>query len=96
MRFSTNSIQGKPIRERVLMDPKQHRDKIYRTKRPTEVSWYLPHLEKSLELIAEVAPRRDTSIIDVGAGESTLVDDLLGLALLGPPRTGRSNAPRAG
>jgi len=75
----TNSVQGKPIRERLIMDPKQHWDKIYRTKRPTEVSWYLPHLEKSLELIAEAAPRRDASIIDVGAGESTLVDDLLAL-----------------
>jgi len=96
MRSSTNSIPRKPIRERVLMDPKQHWVKIYRTKRPTEVSWYLPQLEKSLELIAEAAPPRNASIIAVDAGESTLVDDRLGLALLRPTSTSRSNASRAG
>ena len=41
------------------------------------VSWYRPHLETSLELIERVAAGRSASIIDVGGGESTLVDDLL-------------------
>ena len=59
------------------MDPKAHWEKIYRTKRPNEVSWYRPHLEVSLQLIDEAAPNRDAQIIDVGGGESTLVDDLL-------------------
>jgi len=59
------------------MDPKSHWDKVYRTKRPDQVSWYRPHLDVSLELIAEAAPGRDARIIDVGGGESTLVDDLL-------------------
>ena len=59
------------------MDPKLHWEKVYRTKRPTEVSWYRAHLEVSLELIERAAPGRDAAIIDVGAGESTLVDDLL-------------------
>jgi SAM-dependent methyltransferase len=59
------------------MDPKSHWDEVYRTRRPTEVSWYRPHLDLSLELIEQAAPGRDACIIDVGAGESTLVDDLL-------------------
>ena len=59
------------------MDPKSHWKKVYRTKRPNEVSWYRPHLEISLQLIEDAAPNRDAQIIDVGGGESTLVDDLL-------------------
>jgi hypothetical protein len=35
-------------------------------------------LDVSLQLIEDVAPNGDAQIIDVGAGESTLVDDLLG------------------
>ena len=60
-----------------MAEPRLHWDKVYRTKQPTEVSWYRPHLEISLQLIEEAAPNRDAHIIDVGAGESTLVDDLL-------------------
>lgn len=59
------------------MDPKSHWEKVYQTKRPDEVSWYRPHLDVSLQLIEEAAPNRDAQIIDVGGGESTLVDDLL-------------------
>ena len=59
------------------MDTRQHWERVYRTKRPTEVSWYAPHLDISLRFIADAAPNRDASIIDVGGGESTLVDDLL-------------------
>ena len=59
------------------MNAKLHWDKVYQTKQPTEVSWYRPHLDISLELIEEAASNRDAHIIDVGAGESTLVDDLL-------------------
>jgi 2-polyprenyl-3-methyl-5-hydroxy-6-metoxy-1,4-benzoquinol methylase len=60
-----------------LVDPKSHWEKVYRTKRPNEVSWYRPHLDVSLQLIEEAAPNRDAQIIDVGGGESTLIDDLL-------------------
>jgi 2-polyprenyl-3-methyl-5-hydroxy-6-metoxy-1,4-benzoquinol methylase len=54
-----------------------HWEKIYREKAPDTLSWYRAHLETSLELIEEVAPARSAAIIDVGGGESTLVDDLL-------------------
>ena len=58
-------------------DPQSHWERVYQTKRPDEVSWYRAHLETSLALIEEAAPNRDARIIDVGGGESTLVDDLL-------------------
>jgi len=54
-----------------------HWESIYRTKSADEVSWYSPHLERSLSLIERAAPQRTAAIIDVGAGESTLIDDLL-------------------
>jgi 2-polyprenyl-3-methyl-5-hydroxy-6-metoxy-1,4-benzoquinol methylase len=59
------------------MSVQTHWDKIYREKTPDSVSWYRPHLETSLALIEKAAPDRSASIIDVGGGESTLVDDLL-------------------
>lgn len=59
------------------MDPKAHWETVYRTRQPDEVSWYRPHLDVSLRLIEEASPDRDAQIVDVGGGESTLVDDLL-------------------
>ena len=59
------------------MDARTHWDKIYTTKAPDHVSWYRPHLETSLGLVKRAAGDRTASIIDVGGGESTLVDDLL-------------------
>ncbi|MGH9716735.1 MAG: class I SAM-dependent methyltransferase [Candidatus Acidiferrales bacterium] len=64
-------------------DTKAHWEKVYRRNPPEAVSWYRPHLETSVDLIERVAQGRGasigpgTSIIDVGGGESTLVDDLL-------------------
>jgi 2-polyprenyl-3-methyl-5-hydroxy-6-metoxy-1,4-benzoquinol methylase len=59
------------------MDAKTHWEKVYTTKEPEEVSWYRPHLETSLALVERAAHSHSASIIDIGAGESTLVDDLL-------------------
>ena len=55
-----------------------HWEKIYNTIAPDAVSWYSPHLETSLALIERAAGGCSASIIDVGGGASTLVDDLLG------------------
>ena len=46
-------------------------------KAPEQVSWYRPHLERSLEFIEGAGLEPDAAIIDVGGGASTLVDDLL-------------------
>ena len=59
------------------MDAESHWEKVYKTKAPDTVSWYQPHLERSLELITRAASSRTARIIDVGGGEATLVDDLL-------------------
>ncbi|MBZ5501684.1 MAG: class I SAM-dependent methyltransferase [Acidobacteriia bacterium] len=59
------------------MDTKTHWEKIYSSKAPETLSWYRPHLETSLSLIERAAREKSASIIDVGGGESTLVDDLL-------------------
>jgi 2-polyprenyl-3-methyl-5-hydroxy-6-metoxy-1,4-benzoquinol methylase len=59
------------------MDTKTHWDKVYTTKAPEAVSWYRPHLETSLALIERTARGSFSSIIDIGGGESTLVDDIL-------------------
>lgn len=59
------------------MDGKNHWERIHGLKAPDAVSWYRPHLERSLALIEGAGLRRDAAIIDVGGGASTLVDDLL-------------------
>jgi SAM-dependent methyltransferase len=64
------------------VDTRSHWENVYASKAPDAVSWYRPHLETSLELIVNVAPS-DASVIDVGGGESTLVDDLLAKHYLG-------------
>jgi 2-polyprenyl-3-methyl-5-hydroxy-6-metoxy-1,4-benzoquinol methylase len=61
------------------MDARSHWEQVHATKDPEQVSWFRPHLERSLEMIERAAPDRRASIVDVGAGQSTLVDDLLGL-----------------
>jgi 2-polyprenyl-3-methyl-5-hydroxy-6-metoxy-1,4-benzoquinol methylase len=67
------------MEELLDMDVRSHWEQVYATKEPEQVSWFRPHLERSLELIEQAAPDRLASIVDVGAGQSTLVDDLLGL-----------------
>lgn len=59
------------------MDARTHWEKIYTEKAPEAVSWYRQHLETSLALIEQAAAARSASVIDVGGGQSTLVDDLL-------------------
>lgn len=60
------------------MEHKSHWEEVYQTKAPDAVSWFAPHLDTSLQLIKGAAIEKQAAIIDVGGGESTLVDDLLG------------------
>ncbi|RZI40029.1 class I SAM-dependent methyltransferase [Herbaspirillum sp. HC18] len=62
-----------------MKDNQSHWEQVYQTKAPDAVSWYSPHLDKSLALIRKAADDKQAAIVDVGGGESTLVDDLLGL-----------------
>ena len=60
-----------------MQSQKEHWEKVYQTKQPQAVSWFQEHATRSLELIRSIGTRLDASIIDVGGGASTLVDDLL-------------------
>lgn len=60
------------------MQSKEHWEQVYSTKSENSVSWFQEHARQSLQLIAGTAVSKAGSIIDVGGGASTLVDDLLG------------------
>lgn len=59
------------------MEPKGHWEKVYSTKSTTEVSWFQEHAKTSLKIMREANVSKSASIIDVGGGASTFVDDLL-------------------
>jgi 2-polyprenyl-3-methyl-5-hydroxy-6-metoxy-1,4-benzoquinol methylase len=61
------------------MAARAHWEHIYGTNSCEETSWYEPHLQTSLDWISEAACELGASIIEVGGGESTLIDDLLTL-----------------
>lgn len=54
-------------------------NKIYEQKKENEVSWFQLTPIRSLELINSFQLPKDAPIIDIGAGESRLVDHLLDL-----------------
>jgi SAM-dependent methyltransferase len=59
------------------MSGQEHWEAVYGRKAADQVSWYRPHLERSLRIIENAALPLDAEIIDVGGGASTLVDDLI-------------------
>lgn len=61
------------------MGLKSHWEKVYTTKQLNEVSWYQPTPQVSLDFINELNIPKDAAIIDVGGGDSFLVDRLLSL-----------------
>jgi SAM-dependent methyltransferase len=56
---------------------RDHWQRVYATRAPTEVSWYQPIPEGSLALIREAGVPLDAALLDVGGGASTLVDHLV-------------------
>ena len=58
---------------------KNHWENIYSTKKLTEVGWYQPTPESSLNFIKELKLPKTASIVDIGGGDSFLVDNLLEL-----------------
>lgn len=56
---------------------KSHWEKVYKSKRLDEVSWYQSAPHQSLDFITELAIPPSASIIDVGGGDSLLADHLL-------------------
>jgi SAM-dependent methyltransferase len=63
--------------DQALFDPKAHWEAIYTKKGPEEVSWYQAMPKVSLDLFSEYRVPKCARIIDVGGGDSLLVDNLL-------------------
>jgi trans-aconitate methyltransferase len=63
--------------ESIAFDRRAHWENIYRSKSPSEVSWYQASPSISLQLIEASAIDHGDAIIDVGGGASVLVDHLL-------------------
>jgi SAM-dependent methyltransferase len=60
-------------------DRKKHWENIYQSKSTEEVSWFQPRPERSLGIIEGMKLPASAKIIDVGGGDSLLVDHLLDL-----------------
>ncbi|MBL7889810.1 MAG: class I SAM-dependent methyltransferase [Bacteroidia bacterium] len=58
-------------------DRKKHWENIYQTKALNEVSWYQPNPSTSIDLIEQPEIDKQAKIIDIGGGDSFLVDKLL-------------------
>lgn len=64
---------------RARQHPREHWEGVYDGRRSEELSWFQERAELSLELIAAGALPLDAAILDVGGGDSRLVDGLLEL-----------------
>ncbi|MEN9929279.1 MAG: hypothetical protein RLZZ231_1200, partial [Bacteroidota bacterium] len=58
------------------MSKKEHWENVFSTKKETEVSWYQKQPKTSLQLIQSCKVPKDAKIIDVGGGDSYLIDHL--------------------
>lgn len=56
---------------------KNHWEKIYQNKNTTEMTWFQDTPEISLNMIKKLNLKKDANIIDIGGGDSKLVDFLL-------------------
>ena len=60
-----------------MKEPKEHWENVYATKQPHEVSWTQDVPKTSLDFIHSFGLTKTAQIIDVGGGDSQLVDCLL-------------------
>jgi SAM-dependent methyltransferase len=56
---------------------KHHWEKVFSTKQENEVSWYQPNPETSLLLFEKYNIPKSASILEVGGGDSYLIDKLI-------------------
>jgi 2-polyprenyl-3-methyl-5-hydroxy-6-metoxy-1,4-benzoquinol methylase len=59
------------------MSSKDHWENIYDNKSLSEVSWYQPLPETSINLVKEASSNLEASIIDIGGGDSFLAESLI-------------------
>ncbi|KFF02742.1 class I SAM-dependent methyltransferase [Flavobacterium hydatis] len=64
------------------MNNKQHWENVFTTKTPNEVSWTQEYPKTAIEYIENIALSKTANIIDVGGGDSNLVDALLSKGFL--------------
>lgn len=62
-----------------MSSKKQHWENVFSTKQETEVSWYQPKPQTSLHFFTENNIPKSAKIIDIGGGDSYLIDNLLEL-----------------
>ena len=62
-----------------MFNAKKHWENIYKNKESKEVSWYQEEPKTTLTLINEINLDKNSKIIDIGGGDSRLVDNLLSL-----------------
>jgi 2-polyprenyl-3-methyl-5-hydroxy-6-metoxy-1,4-benzoquinol methylase len=63
----------------VAFDRKKHWENIYQTKELKDVSWFQPTPETSLDFFKQFHVSTEAKVIDIGGGDSLLVDHLLDL-----------------
>jgi 2-polyprenyl-3-methyl-5-hydroxy-6-metoxy-1,4-benzoquinol methylase len=59
------------------MSSKAHWEALFKKRQSNEVSWHQPQLRLSLKLFESAGASTKSKVIDIGGGDSTLVDDLL-------------------
>jgi methyltransferase family protein len=59
------------------MTIKEHWESVYAAKGERDVSWFEPSPDVSLDMIVDAGLTRETCIVDIGGGESRLVDALV-------------------
>ncbi|WP_333809193.1 class I SAM-dependent methyltransferase [Flavobacterium sp.] len=62
-----------------MSEKKQHWETVFTTKAENEVSWYQQQPQTSIQLIQACKVAKDAKIIDIGGGDSYLIDSLLEL-----------------
>jgi trans-aconitate methyltransferase len=59
------------------MEPREHWDTVYRAKGEQDLSWFEAVPEISLRMLDAAGLSTDSCVLDVGGGESRLIDQLL-------------------
>lgn len=62
-----------------MENKKEHWEKVFSTKQETEVSWYQQKPQTSINFFIENKIPKTSKIIDIGGGDSYLIDNLLDL-----------------
>ena len=61
------------------MNKKEHWENVFSTKQEMDVSWYLKVPQTSIDFFVKNAIPKEAAIIDIGGGDSYLIDNLLEL-----------------